>query len=86
MSLLASLVINLSDLIIWAKETKIKPKKIVTFVSKTRWNLQKKLIRLFVKTNTGKNCSVVLNARMSFTVKITKKIPMEKAVINATQT
>jgi hypothetical protein len=84
MSLLASLVINLSDLIIWAKETKIKPKKIVTFVSKTRWNLQ--LIRLYVKTNTGKNCSVVLNARMSFTVKITKKIPMEKAVINATQT
>ena len=46
MSLLASLVINHSDLIIWAKESKIKPKKIVTFVSKTRWNLQKKLIRL----------------------------------------
>jgi hypothetical protein len=32
-----------------------------------------------------KNCLVVVNARMSFTRKIIRKIQMEKAVTNATQ-
>ena len=68
------------------KRNKDQTKENCNFCFKNKMESSKETYKVIVKTNTGKNCSVVLNARMSFTVKITKKIPKEKTVINASQT